>query len=85
MEANIKRWQNLFKDDDGNPPRIETKKVKGKNVEVMRAETHGEYHPAQFPGGPARAGPRRARACWARSSRPTTRAITSAWSAPTRP
>ena len=52
VEANIKRWQNLFKDEDGNPPQIETKKVKGKNVEVTRAETHGEYHPAQFPGGP---------------------------------
>src|SRR5262245_7694834 len=50
VDANIKRWQNLFKDDDGNPPRIETKTVRGKNVEVTRAETHGEYHPAQFPG-----------------------------------
>ena len=34
----------------GNPPKIETRAVKGKNVEVTRAETHGEYHPAQFPG-----------------------------------
>ena len=50
IEANIKRWQNLFKDEGGNPPRIETKKLQGKNVEVTRAETHGEYHPAQFPG-----------------------------------
>jgi hypothetical protein len=52
VEANIKRWQNLFKDDQGNPPEIETRKVKGKNVEVVRAETHGEYHPAQFGGRP---------------------------------
>jgi hypothetical protein len=52
-EANIQRWRSLFKDADGNPPRIETSKVKGKNVEVVRAETHGEYHPAQFPGRPA--------------------------------
>ena len=50
VEANIKRWQNLFKDEDGNPPRIETRTVQGKNVELTRAETHGEYHPAQFPG-----------------------------------
>ena len=50
VEANIQRWQSLFKDEQGNPPRIETSKVKGKNVEVVRAETHGEYHPAQFPG-----------------------------------
>ena len=34
------------------PARIESKKVKGKNVEVVRAETHGEYNPPQFPGGP---------------------------------
>ena len=52
VEANIKRWQNLFKDEDGNAPRIETKTVKGKNSDVVRAETHGEYHPAQFGGRP---------------------------------
>lgn len=52
VEANIKRWQNLFKDADGNTPMIETRNVKGKNVEVVRAETHGEYHPAQFGGRP---------------------------------
>jgi hypothetical protein len=52
VEANIERWQRLFKDDSGSPPRIETRKVQGKNVEVVRAETHGEYHPANF-GGPA--------------------------------
>jgi hypothetical protein len=50
VNANIQRWQGMFKDDAGNPPRIETKKVQGKNVEIIRAETHGEYHPAQFPG-----------------------------------
>jgi hypothetical protein len=52
VEANIERWQKLFKDEQGNPPRIETSKVKGKNVEVVRAETHGEYHPASFGGPP---------------------------------
>ncbi len=52
VEANLKRWQGLFKDKDGNPPAIDSKKVKGKNVEVTRAETHGDYHPAQFPGRP---------------------------------
>lgn len=52
VDDNIKRWQNLFKDADGNAPKIETRKVQGKNVEVVRAETHGEYHPASF-GGPA--------------------------------
>jgi hypothetical protein len=52
VEANIERWQKLFTDDQGNPPKIETQKVKGKNVEVVRAETHGEYHPATFGGPP---------------------------------
>jgi hypothetical protein len=52
VDDNIKRWQNLFKDEDGNAPKIETKKVQGKNVEVVRAETHGEYHPASFGGPP---------------------------------
>ena len=45
VEANLKRWQKLFKDEDGNPPKIESKKVQGKNVEVTRAETSGHYYP----------------------------------------
>lgn len=53
VEANIERWQKLFRDENGQAPRIETRAVKGQNVEVTRAETHGEYHPAQFPGRPA--------------------------------
>jgi hypothetical protein len=48
VEANLERWQRLFKDKDGNPPKIESKKVQGKNVEVTRAETAGHYFPAQF-------------------------------------
>jgi hypothetical protein len=52
VDANLKRWQGLFKDKDGNPPEMQSKKVKGKNVEVTRAETHGDYHPARFPGRP---------------------------------
>jgi hypothetical protein len=50
VEANIKRWQNLFKDKDGHLPAIESKTVKGKNTEVTRVETSGDYHPARFPG-----------------------------------
>ena len=52
VDANLKRWQGLFKDKDGNPPAIDSKKVKGKNVEMTRAELHGDYHPARFPGRP---------------------------------
>jgi hypothetical protein len=52
VDDNLKRWQGLFKDKDGNPPSIDSKKVKGKNIEMTRAETHGDYHPARFPGRP---------------------------------
>jgi hypothetical protein len=48
VDANIERWQKQFKDKDGKPPKIETKTVKGKNVDVTRAETSGHYTPAQF-------------------------------------
>jgi hypothetical protein len=52
VDANIKRWQGQFKDADGNPPRIESKDVKGKNVDVTRVETAGHYFPMTFPGQP---------------------------------
>jgi hypothetical protein len=48
VDANVKRWQNQFKDKEGNPPAIESKKLKGKNVEVTRVETSGHYSPANF-------------------------------------
>jgi hypothetical protein len=48
VEDNLKRWQGMFKDKEGNKPKIESKKVKGKNVEVTRAEIAGDYHPAQL-------------------------------------
>jgi hypothetical protein len=52
VDANLKRWQGFFKDKEGNQPSIDSKKVKAKNVEVVRAETKGDYTPAQF--GPRR-------------------------------
>jgi hypothetical protein len=52
VEANLTRWQKTFKDEDGNPPKIESKKVQAKNVEVTRAETSGHYYPTAFPGAP---------------------------------
>jgi hypothetical protein len=52
VEANVQRWQSQFKDANGNPPRIESKTVKGKNVDVTRVETAGHYYPSQFPGRP---------------------------------
>jgi hypothetical protein len=48
VQANLERWQGMFKDKEGNSPKIDSKKVRGKNVEVTRAETAGHYHPAQF-------------------------------------
>jgi hypothetical protein len=50
VQANIDRWKKQFTDKDGNPAQIEDKKVKGKNVDVIRVETSGHYHPSQFPG-----------------------------------
>jgi len=50
VDANVKRWQSQFKDADGNPPKIVSKTVKGKNVEVTKVETSGHYTPGQFPG-----------------------------------
>lgn len=50
VEANLNRWQSQFQDADGNPPRIESKKVKGKNTDVTRVETAGHYKPSSFPG-----------------------------------
>ena len=50
VDANVKRWQSQFKDADGNPPKIESKTVKGKNVEVTKVETAGHYKPSPIPG-----------------------------------
>ncbi len=50
VEQNLARWQGQFKDKDGNSPKIDSKKVQAKNVEVIRAETAGNYHAPQFPG-----------------------------------
>ncbi|WP_165226632.1 hypothetical protein [Aquisphaera insulae] len=52
VDQNVKRWQQQFKDADGNPPKIESKALKGKNVEVTRVETAGHYTPTNFPGRP---------------------------------
>ncbi len=52
VEANVSRWQSQFKDKDGKPPKIESKTIKGKNVEVIRVETGGQYVAAEFPGSP---------------------------------
>jgi hypothetical protein len=52
VDANVKRWQNQFAGPDGNPPKIESKTVKGKNVDVTRVETSGRYKPAPLPGAP---------------------------------
>jgi hypothetical protein len=50
VDANIKRWQSQFVGPDGSPPKIESKAVKGKNVEVTRVETSGRYKPSPIPG-----------------------------------
>jgi len=52
VPANLERWQKQFRDDDGNPPRIETKEITLKGAKVTRAETAGRYSAMQFPGQP---------------------------------
>jgi len=52
VDANIERWQRTFKDKDGNPPKVDVKTVKGKNVDVTRVEMAGHYFPTTFPGQP---------------------------------
>jgi hypothetical protein len=47
-EANIKRWQSQFKDAEGNPAKVDSKTVKGKNVEATRVEVLGHYYPPPF-------------------------------------
>ena len=43
VEQNIGRWQDQFRDKDGNSSKAETEKKKGKNVEVTRVELSGTY------------------------------------------
>lgn len=50
VDANVERWQRLFRDKEGNPPKVDVKTVKGKNVEATRVELAGHYFPANFPG-----------------------------------
>lgn len=56
VEANIKRWQSQFKDADGGAAKIEQKAVKGKNVDVVRAEVAGKYVPPPFARQPEKPG-----------------------------
>ncbi len=52
VEANVSRWRGQFKDKDGNLPKIESKTIKGKNIEVTRVETGGDFVAPEFPGSP---------------------------------
>ncbi|WP_337173802.1 hypothetical protein [Paludisphaera sp.] len=53
VDDNINRWRNMFKDEDGKAPKMETRKVASKSGEATRCETSGHYHPSRFPGLPA--------------------------------
>lgn len=50
VDANVKRWQSQFRDKDGNPPKVDSKTVQGKNAEVTRVEIAGHYIAPKFPG-----------------------------------
>jgi hypothetical protein len=53
VEQNLERWRKLFKDANGEAPKIETRKIAAKGGEVTRAETFGNYQPSSGPGFPA--------------------------------
>lgn len=55
IEANIKRWQSQFKDANGGTAKLDQKTVKGKNIDVVRAETAGHYYPPPFTRQPDKA------------------------------
>jgi len=50
VDANVERWQRMFRDKDGNPPKVDVKTVKGQNTDVNRVEIAGNYTPMTFPG-----------------------------------
>ncbi|CAN5868763.1 hypothetical protein BH23PLA1_BH23PLA1_41350 [soil metagenome] len=52
VQANVDRWQQQFVGEDGKPPKIETSKGQGKNVEATAVETAGRYVAAVQPGLP---------------------------------
>ncbi|WZO99549.1 hypothetical protein EP7_001156 [Isosphaeraceae bacterium EP7] len=43
VESNVSRWQGQFKSEDGELPKVESKKVKGKNTDVTRVKIAGRY------------------------------------------
>ncbi len=43
VEANVARWQAQFKDADGKTPAVESKRLKGKNVDVTRVACAGTF------------------------------------------
>ncbi len=51
-KANVDRWQQQFKTADGKTPPVESKAVKGQNVEVTRVEVAGTYSDPFASAGP---------------------------------
>lgn len=52
VQANIKRWEEQFKDKEGATPKAEIKTIKVKGLEVTRVEVSGRYVAAVQPGSP---------------------------------
>jgi hypothetical protein len=52
VDANVKRWEGMFKDKEGKSAKAEVKKVKAKNADATRVEISGHYFPSNFPGQP---------------------------------
>jgi hypothetical protein len=43
VQDNVERWRNQFKDDSGKSPAVDSKTVKGKNVDVTRVSARGTF------------------------------------------
>ncbi len=43
VQSNVERWQSQFKDAEGKTPPVDSKVVKGKNVDVTRVSVQGTY------------------------------------------
>lgn len=52
VQANVERWRNQFTDANGAHPEVESKTVKGQNVEVTRVEAAGSYKDPFAADGP---------------------------------
>lgn len=52
VQQNVQRWQSQFQDAAGKAPKVESRAVKGKNIDVTRVEVAGTYTDSLAGKGP---------------------------------